>query len=37
MKLTPISLGDMLGVLFVRFAVNRADPPWEAVGMVVMR
>ncbi len=30
--LTPISLGDMLGVLFVTFAVNRADPPWEALG-----
>jgi hypothetical protein len=30
--LTPISLGDMLGVLFVRFAVNRADAPWEALG-----
>ena len=30
--LTPISLGDMLSVLFVKFAVNRADPPWETIG-----
>ena len=30
--LTPISLGDMLGVLFVTFAVNRADPLWETMG-----
>ena len=30
--LTPISLNDMLGVLFIHFAVNRADPPWETLG-----
>ncbi|MGI8588269.1 MAG: glycosyltransferase family 39 protein [Chloroflexia bacterium] len=30
-----LSLWDMLGVLFVKFALNRADQPWEAAGALL--
>ena len=33
---TPTGLGDILSTIFVTFAVNRAGPPWEAIGAVVM-
>jgi mannosyltransferase len=33
---TPTGLADILLTIFVKFAVNRADPPWEPIGALAM-
>lgn len=32
----PAGLHDIFGTVLVSFAVNRADPPWEVIGVVTM-
>ncbi|MFL5733778.1 MAG: glycosyltransferase family 39 protein [Chloroflexia bacterium] len=33
---TPTGLGDILSTIFVTFAVNRADAPWEAISAITL-
>ncbi len=33
---TPTGLTDIIGTIFVKFAVNQATPPWEAIGSISM-